>query len=191
MKKKRLNLLLAGCLSLFVYPLGGHAAESPSVRVEGAWLRSPKPGEQEARLFMVLHNDGSASDKLVSVKTKHFDKAVIHADPSRIVVPHGIVIPPHASVIMEPGRPNVSLHDPNGETVVDTKEEFQLVFEKAGPMIIEAVVEPGDAVRANDVEARQRWEKAQSRQPVISGSVTEGPDEHQHHEAAPAAPSAN
>ena len=54
---------------------------------------------------MVIENKGDTPDKLIGVRAEKVGKVVIHADPARIVVPHGIVIPPRATVTLQPAVP--------------------------------------------------------------------------------------
>lgn len=61
---------------------------------------------------MTVQNEGDAPDKLVAARAVHCGEAVIHADPARIIVPHGVMNPAHAAVAMGPGRPYVALGDP-------------------------------------------------------------------------------
>jgi hypothetical protein len=75
-------------------------------------------------------------------------------------VPHGIVIPPRATVTLEPGGPHVGLRDVTKMNPVGWGFELTLIFEKAGEVTIDASVEAPDAKHAHDAEAMERWEKA-------------------------------
>ena len=83
--------------------VGAHEYEAGNITVEHPWLRSPGDGETTAPLFMIIENKGDTPDKLIGARAAKVGKVVIHADPARIVVPHGIVIPPRATVTLEPG----------------------------------------------------------------------------------------
>jgi len=127
------------------------------------WLRSPGDGETTAPLFMIIENKGDTPDKLIGARAAKVGKIVIHADPARIVVPHGIVIPPRATVTLVPGGPHVGLHEVTKMNPVGWGFELTLIFEKAGEVTIDASVEAPDAKHAHDAEATERWEKATAR----------------------------
>lgn len=156
------GMVAGGAYLLMSMLTGGHAQEYAvgGLEIERPWLRAPKEGENVAALYMVIHNTGHAQDKLVGVKSEKIGAGVLHADVKRIVVPHGIVIPPHASVLLEPDRPYVSLEGLEAMTPVGGSFQIRLVFEKAGEVAIDASVEAPDAKHAHDAEATARWEKA-------------------------------
>lgn len=156
------GLVAGGAYLLTVMLTGSHAQEYEvgALKVEHPWLRAPGEGENVATLYMVVHNTGDAQDKLVGVKSDKIGAAVLHADVKRIVVPHGIVIPPHATVLLEPDRPYVSLEGVEKMNPVGGGFAVRLVFEKAGEVAVDASVEAPDARHAHDAEATARWEKA-------------------------------
>ena len=140
--------------------VGAHEYEAGNITVEHPWLRSPGDGETTAPLFMIIENKGDTPDKLIGARAAKVGKIVIHADPARIVVPHGIVIPPRATVTLVPGGPHVGLHEVTKMNPVGWGFELTLIFEKAGEVTIDASVEAPDAKHAHDAEATERWEKA-------------------------------
>jgi copper(I)-binding protein len=155
-------LLVGGSIGLMA-PLqlaSAHEYEVGKLKIEHPWLRTPKEGENTAPLFMHVENKGDTPDKLIGVKSEKVGKVVLHADPKFIVVPHGIVIPAHASVMLEPGGPYAALQDVKKMNPVGWGYELVLVFEKAGEVTIDAAVEAPDAKHAHDAEATERWEKA-------------------------------
>jgi hypothetical protein len=145
-------------------PLAAHEYEVGALKIEHPWLRIPNEGETSAPLFMHIENKSDAPDKLIGVKSDKVGKVVIHADPKFIVVPHGVVIPAHASVMLEPGGPYVELNDVKKMNPVGWGYELTLIFEKAGEVTIDAAVEAPDANHAHDAAAQERWEKAHSNQ---------------------------
>jgi len=140
--------------------VGAHEYEAGNITVEHPWLRSPGDGETTAPLFMIIENKGDTPDKLIGARAAKVGKVVIHTDPARIVVPHGIVIPPRATVTLQPGGPHVGLHDVTKMNPVGWGFELTLIFEKAGEVTIDASVEAPDAKHAHDAEATERWDKA-------------------------------
>lgn len=154
------------------------------LKIENPWLRATD--EKDALLFLSVENAGDAQDKLVAVRSARFDRAVIHADPNRIVVPHGVIVPPHATVLMEPGRPHVSLLHATDSPEVGATIELELVFERSGAVKVEASVEAPDARKANDAEAMARWKAARAPKPSpAQTSEGAGPSTPAAAEAAP------
>lgn len=171
-----------------------HDYEIGRLKVEHPWIRTPSPGETTATLFLVIRNDGDAPDKLTGAASPKAGRAIIHADPAHIVVPHGIVIPPHSEVKLEPGGLYVGLRDVKNMNPVGWGFELQLTFEKAGEVAIEATVEAPDAQHAHDAEAAERWGKTHPAEGSAASSSAEthrhmqeeevGHRMHDHHEGA-------
>ncbi len=145
-------------------PIAAHEYEVGKITVEHPWLRAPNDGETSTPLFMIIENKGDAPEKLVGAQSDKIGKVVLHADPLRIVVPHGIVVPPHATVTLEPGGPHIDLRDVKKMNPVGWGCELTLIFEKAGELTIDASVEAPDAKHAHDAEATERWGKAHGAQ---------------------------
>jgi len=161
-------------------PTFAHEYEIGKLKVEHPWLRAPKDGEANAPLFMFIHNNGDTPDKLIGVKSDKVGKVVIHADPKNIVMPHGIVVPPHATVTLEPGGPFVGLHDVKKMNPVGWGYELILVFERAGEVTIDAAIDAPDAKHAHDAEAMERWEKAHASQTNSAPATQETSHEMNH-----------
>ena len=162
--------------------VGAHEFEAGKITVEDPWLRSPGDGETTAPLFMIIENKGDTPDKLIGARAAKVGKVVIHADPARIVVPHGIVIPPRATVTLEPGGPHVGLHDVTKMNPVGWGFELTLIFEKAGEVTIDASVEAPDAKHEHDAEATERWEKAHGAKKEAEPAAHEEHHDHADHE---------
>lgn len=168
-------------------PVAAHEYEIGKITVEHPWLRAPNEGETTAHLFMTIENKGDTPDKLVGAKAEKIGKAIMHADPAHIVMPPGIVVPPHAKVTLEPGGAHVGLHDVKKMNPVGWGFELTLVFEKAGEVTIDASVEAPDAKQAHDAEATERWEKAHGAKQEAKPA---GHDEHRDDAGQPPAPGA-
>ncbi|MEK4031569.1 copper chaperone PCu(A)C [Methylocystis sp. IM3] len=120
------------------------------LKVENPHLRMPNRGENSAFLSMIVHNNGDTPDTLVNVTSRRLGRAVLHNTSKHIVVSKGIIIPPHAAVLLEPGRPFVSFQDITDAFSVGKDDEIMLVFEKSGELMIEAEVEATDSYRLHD-----------------------------------------
>lgn len=142
---------------------GAHEYEKGGIKVEHPWLRAPRDGESDAKLFMVVHNRSDAPDRLIAVKSPDIGGFGLHVAPHFAVTEDAIFFPAGSKVTLAPGGSFVRLSgvekiDPVGRTF-----ELTLVFDKAGALPIAAAIEAPDAAHAHDVEAKERWEKAHSR----------------------------
>ena len=184
--KGRGYLPYVGMMALTIAtPASAHEYEIGHLGVAHPWVRTPSVGETTTPLFLVIHNDGDIPDKLIGAASPKVGRAIIHADPKHIVVPHGIVIPPHSEVKLEPGGAYVGLHDVKSMNPVGWGFELELTFEKAGNVTMDAAVEAPDAQHAHDAEATQRWEKAH---PAEGGGASRGAETHHHMHDGEAAP---
>ena len=162
------SLIAGGAFGLILAlaPALAHEYEIGKLKVEHPGCARPTTEKPPRRCHMFIHNNGDTPDKLIGVKSEKVGKVVIHADPKYIVVPHGIVVPPHTTVTLQPGGPYVSLHDVKKMNPVGWGYELILVFEKAGEVTIDAAVDAPDAKHAHDAEAMERWEKAHPAKPM-------------------------
>ena len=168
-------LAIAACASV-----GAHEYKAGAITVEHPWLRAPGDGETTAPLYMIIENKGDAPDKLIGAKAAKVGGVVLHADPARIVQPHGIVVPPRAAVTLQPGGPHVDLRDVAKINPVGWGFELTLIFEKAGEVTIDASVEAPDAKHEHDAEATERWEKAHGAQKEAEPAGREARHEEHH-----------
>jgi copper(I)-binding protein len=152
----QLNWIVLGVVVMFMEwaPQPGSARDFVIGRLEvgNPRLAAPREDENRAPLSMAIHNNGDTSDTLVSVTSQRLGKAVLRILSTQLVPPKGILIPPHAAVLIEPRRPLVMFQDVSGAILAD-REKITLFFEKAGELTIEAIVEPADSNRAHGREA--------------------------------------
>ncbi len=126
------------------------------LQVENPRLRESDKGENRALLSMVIRNSGDAPDTLVCAKSDRLGKALLHISSKHIVTPKGIVIPPHAAVLLEPGRPLVSFEEMTEAISLGRGDEIKLVFEKSGELTIVAAVETTGLGRVHGKQATER-----------------------------------
>lgn len=114
--------------------------------------RLAAPIDESRALSMSIHNNGAAPDMLVSVTSDRLGKAVLRVPSTGIVPPKGILIPPHAAVLLDARRPLVAFQDMRSVLSVD-REKIKLVFQRAGELTVEAIVETTGSSRAGEKEA--------------------------------------
>lgn len=137
-----------------------HEYDVGKLKIEHPWLRAPKDGETNARLFMFIHNNGDKPDKLIGVKSANIGKAELHVAPQFSALADSIFLPAGATVTLAPGGSYVELLDIKKINPVGWGFELALVFEKAGEVTIDAAIDAPDALHAHDAEAMERWEKS-------------------------------
>lgn len=141
----RLNWIVLGMATMFMEwaPQPGSAQEfvNGRLKVANPRLTAPQEDGNRALLSMAVHNNGDTSDTLVSATSHRLGKAVLRILSTHLVPPKGIMIPPHSALLIDPRHPLVMFQDVSSANLAD-REKIELVFEKAGELMIEAIVEP-------------------------------------------------
>jgi len=140
--------LLAGLLIL----LGGEAALAHEFKLGGLtidhpWARATPPGAEVGGGYLVIQNDGSSADRLLSATAEICDHVEIHAMAvqNRVMtmtpLPDGIEIPAGGSVAFSPSAYHLMLM--RLKQPLKQGEEFHgaLTFEKAGTIEVHFEVE--------------------------------------------------
>ena len=141
---RRLSLLigaaLAGTLAIGLSLSWGHP-----IHVESAWVREAPPMARATGVFMTIKNASDKPDRLTRVESPAARAAEIHesrivGDMARMEPVASIVIPPSGEVVLKPGGLHIMLIDPKRQVKAGDNVPLTLVFEKAGPISIEAPV---------------------------------------------------
>lgn len=144
----RLSLVAAVCCLPLAVSAGSHEFTSNGVTVSHPWVRATPGGATVGAAYLEIGADANTTDKLVGVSSPVAEKGEIHThvhdgDVVRMrKVKGGLDIAAGKSVILKPSGDHImlmGLKQPlkEGETVTLT-----LQFEKAGPIEVEASVEP-------------------------------------------------
>ena len=117
------------------------------IKVEDAWSRATPPGAKIAAGYLVVHNSGSAADRLVSVSSPAAERVETHitvreGDISRMREVKGYEIPANGMFEAKPGGAHlmfVNIKTPfkEGATIPAT-----LIFAKAGEIKVQFRVAP-------------------------------------------------
>ena len=135
-----LTLLWAGGALAIDYKLG-------AIEIRQPWTRATPPTAESGGGFLVLTNTGSTPDRLVAVKSPAADKAEIHemkmdGNVMRMrELDKGLEIPPGATVTLKPGGYHIMFMELKAPFAKDTKVPMTLVFEKAGSIDVELLVQ--------------------------------------------------
>lgn len=123
------------------------APATPSaLTVADAWVRVT-PGADVAAAYMTLHNRGARSVVVIGVQSALAGHAMIHeskiAAGQSTMRPHGpLVVPPGASVRLEPGALHVMLQTLTHAPAVGEDVPLVLQLEDGGTVSVSARVRP-------------------------------------------------
>ncbi len=145
MKSVRLSLGLLLCLlpGLAVaddYKLG-------QLEISQPWARATAPTAPAGGGFLTIANRGTATDRLIAVRTSVAEQAQIHemkmdGNVMRMrELEHGLEIPAGATVTLAPGGFHLMLMGLKKPLTKDTRVPLTLVFEKAGSIDVELAIE--------------------------------------------------
>ncbi len=141
-----LATLLVACGSSTASPAGASAG---SLMVRDAWIRAAEAGGLSAA-YLTIANGTPADDVLVRVSAPDLATAVsLHetttGDDGMTGMHHvpAIAIPANGSLALEPGANHVMLEGLARDLVAGETVELVLTFERAGPIVVDALVRAG------------------------------------------------
>lgn len=147
MKHRTNGLLLLATALLWTAPALSHDFESGSIRIDHPWSRATPPGAPVAGGYLKIENKGPDADRLVSIKSEIAARAELHES----VVKDGVAsmrpldgaleVPAGQSVELGSGGIHIMFMKPSATLKKDDKFKATLVFEKAGPIEVEFVVQ--------------------------------------------------
>ena len=137
-----------GALALAVLgslPAGAGEATHGPVSVLAAKARPNLPNRPTAA-YMMLLNEGTADDRLVSAKSDAFGtielhRSVKHGDVMHMEPVASIVVPADGTALLEPGGLHLMLFDAVKPHKVGDSFMMTLTFEKAGDVEVEVQVD--------------------------------------------------
>lgn len=142
-----LVLTTAISLSLINMTAWAHGYEIGSLSIEHPWSRATPPGAPTGGGFMIIHNHGDESDRLVGGNADFTQNISIHQtkmeDGTMKMMPlqHGLEIPAGGSVALEPGSYHLMLMGLQAPLLEGERRSITLQFEKAGSIEVELVVD--------------------------------------------------
>lgn len=140
-------------------PASAHEFAAATVKIDHPWARPTVTNRQPAAVFFHLENTGEADDRLVSAE---IDPAIaagaeLHTtlnDEGTFrmrLLATGIVVPAGSEVAVQPGGHHLMLFNLTAPLELGRRFPVTLVFEKAGRVELEVVVEePQEAAPATD-----------------------------------------
>jgi copper(I)-binding protein len=131
-------VLVAGC--------GSSASPSgATMSISGPWARPAAAAGQSAAYFTMTNNSGTM-DALLSATSPAAGKVEVHEttiDGSGMTAMHPVSridVPAGQAVVLKPGSYHLMLMGLTGELAVGKTIELDLVFEKAGKVVVQAEI---------------------------------------------------
>lgn len=118
-----------------------------SLTVVHAWSRATAPSQKTGGVFLRIENAGGEPDRLIGVETEIADTASLHAmirdgDVMKMrPLENGVEVPANGHVVLAPGGRHVMLIGLREQLIKASTVPLTLIFERAGRLEIEAVVE--------------------------------------------------
>ena len=141
------HLALAALVAILALPAFALDYKLGAIEIVQPWTRATPPTAESGGGYLVLKNTGTTPDRLIAVKSPAADKAEIHemkmdGNIMRMrEVEKGIEIPPGATVELKPGGFHVMFMGLRAPFAKDTKVPLTLVFEKAGSIDVDLMVQ--------------------------------------------------
>ncbi len=141
------RLALAALAAILALPAFALDYKLGAIEIGHPWSRATPPTAESGGGFLAITNTGTTPDRLIAVKSPAADKVEIHemkmdGNIMRMrEVEKGIEIPPGATVELKPGGFHVMFMGLRAPFAKDAKVPLTLVFEKAGSIDVELMVQ--------------------------------------------------
>jgi len=141
------RLALAALAAILALPAFALDYKLGAIEIGHPWSRATPPTAESGGGFLAITNTGTTPDRLIAVKSPAADKVEIHemkmdGNIMRMrEVEKGIEIPPGATVELKPGGFHVMFMGLKAPFAKDAKVPLTLVFEKAGSIDVELMVQ--------------------------------------------------
>lgn len=148
------RLLLAAFLGALTLhqPVQAHEFRLGQLRIEHPWARPTTAGIRNGGAYFVVHNEGSADDRLLSVSGDAAERFELHetqVDAQGVArmlpMAQGVPVPAGGNAAFKPGGLHVMMLNLRGPLVAGTKIPVVLTFAQAGAITVELAIETGAA----------------------------------------------
>ncbi|MGB0570849.1 MAG: copper chaperone PCu(A)C [Alphaproteobacteria bacterium] len=131
-------------------PALAHEEKSEHLTISHPWSRATAPSQKVGAVFMTITTNGNITDRLIGAKSPDAETVQIHNHTMvdgvmRMRPVDGVPIPATGNAVLEPGGYHVMLIGLKVPLFEETVIPLTLLFETAGRVEIEAVVEAAGA----------------------------------------------
>ena len=141
------RLALAALCAVLALPAFALDYRLGAIEIAQPWARATPPTAESGGGYLAITNTGTTPDRLIAVKSPAAAKVEIHemkmdGNIMRMrEVEKGIEVPPGATVELKPGGFHVMFMGLRAPFAKDTKVPLTLVFEKAGSIDVDLMVQ--------------------------------------------------
>lgn len=140
--------VLALALMLFAaLPASAHDYKIGPLEIAHPWLRMTPAGAKVGGGYLVIENEGTAPDRLISATSEVSDRVEIHEMSVKDgimtmrMLPDGVEVPAKGKVALAPGGYHLMMMDLKKPLVQGERFKGTLTFAKAGTVNVEFAVE--------------------------------------------------
>jgi copper(I)-binding protein len=133
----------AGAAAAHYYEIGG-------LQIIDPWARATVPSAANGVVYVAISNEGETPDRLIAVETAMAERAELHTvlmedGVAKMRAIEAIELAPGETALLEPGGDHIMLFGLKGPLIEGETLALRLVFEVAGPIEIELIVEAAGA----------------------------------------------
>ncbi|MFD2263508.1 copper chaperone PCu(A)C [Lacibacterium aquatile] len=143
------TILIAALATLLAGAAQAHEFKAGEIRIDHPWARATPPRITTGAAYMTFENKGMIEDRLVSATSPASSEVQFHENKDEGGIMQmrqiqSLVIPVGTTIAMKPSTMHLMLVRLKEPLKIGTKVPLTLVFEKAGPVMVElAVDKPG------------------------------------------------
>jgi hypothetical protein len=151
-------LPLATFAALLGSPAAAHEFKADDLQIEHPWARPTVSVQKNGAAYLVVRNLGGTADRLLGASSPEAERIELHdstvtADGvARMHARDGVEIPAGGEVKLAPGGQHLMLVNLRGRLFEGTDIPITLVFERAGEVPIEVMVERNSSAEAEKDE---------------------------------------
>jgi periplasmic copper chaperone A len=137
---------------LFLLPVGvgmvqAHEVTSKGVTIAHPWVRATPGGVTNGAAYLEIKAADGVNDRLISASSPAAARVEVHThikdgEVMRMRRVDDLALKPASSVVLRPSGDHLMLMDLKAPLKEGDLVTLELMFEKAGPIVVEATVEP-------------------------------------------------
>lgn len=149
-----LFLAASALLSLFAVPALAHDYKAGSIEIGHPWMRPVAGAGKTGGAYVTLANKGRADDRLLRASSAAAEKVELHTHEHdggvmRMRAVPAVAVKAGETVRFEPGGLHIMLIGLKAPPKLGEKLPLTLVFEKAGSVAVEILVERGGGAQGH------------------------------------------
>ncbi len=141
-----MRILIATLLAAFCTHAMAHDFKVGELQIDHPWSRALPPNAPAGAAYLVIHNNGTDADKLVSASSPIAAKAELHmhvmlGEVMKMQQIDSVAVPAGGDAVFAPGSNHVMLFGLKQPLVAGEYFPLTLVFEKSGAVDVQVKVE--------------------------------------------------